>query len=52
MNKLKSAWASALKNPVFLPAVLLLALVAINWILQPNLFKPAVFRINMLTFPL
>ena len=50
MNKLRTARASALKNPVFLPAILLLSLVIINWILQPNLFRPAVFRINILTF--
>ena len=35
---------------MFLPAVLLAALVIINWVLQPNLFRPAVFRINILTF--
>lgn len=35
---------------MFLPIALTAALLVINWILQPNLFKPAVFRMNMLTF--
>ena len=30
--------------------MLVASLLIINWILQPNLFKPAVFRMNMLTF--
>jgi len=50
MNKLRTSWNAFLKNPVFLPAVLLLSLVIVNWILQPNLFRAAVFRINILTF--
>jgi ribose transport system permease protein len=35
---------------MFLPVALVVALFIINWILQPTLFRPAVFRINMLTF--
>jgi ribose transport system permease protein len=50
MNKSRNPWSVASRNPVFLPAVLLVALVIVNWILQPNLFNAPVFRINILTF--
>ena len=50
MNRIRSLRGAAMRSPLFLPAVLVVALVLINWILQPNLFRPAVFRINMLTF--
>lgn len=50
MNKVKAAWGTAVKNTMFLPVLLTVALFIINWILQPNLFRPAVFRMNMLTF--
>jgi ribose transport system permease protein len=50
MSKAGSLWSAASRSPVFLPAALLLALVAANWILQPNLFQAAVVRINILTF--
>ena len=50
VTKVKATWNAAVRNPMFLPIVLTVALLIINWILQPNLFKPAVFRMNMLTF--
>lgn len=50
MNRLKTAWAAALKSPMFLPTALVVSLLIFNWVLQPNLFKPAVFRMNILTF--
>lgn len=50
VSKLKAAWRTAVGNTMFLPIVLTVVLLIINWILQPNLFKPAVFRMNMLTF--
>ena len=51
MNKIRNPWSVASRNPVFLPAVLLVALVIVNWILQPNLFNAPVFRINILPSP-
>ncbi len=50
MTNIKSAWTAAVRKPIFLPAILTVVLFIINWMLQPNLFNPAVFRMNMLTF--
>jgi ribose transport system permease protein len=50
MNRIRAVWNAALKHTMFIPALLVISLIIINWALQPNLFKPAVFRMNILTF--
>lgn len=50
MTNIKTAWSGTVRNTIFLPVMLTVVLFIINWILQPNLFNPAVFRMNMLTF--
>jgi ribose transport system permease protein len=50
MNRISTTWGKFSKSPVMLPFILMVALVLINWVLQPNLFHGPVFRINILTF--
>lgn len=50
MNGFGLKMRSYLKSTLFLPTVILIVMVLINWIMQPNLFSVYVIKANTMTF--